>query len=514
MKARNAASVHRDSEELQYRASWPGPLQAVARLWTRVNSWQQGIVIALVTVVGLEIFMRLMTAITVVDRGWTVCWRLAGVTAACMLRTKRRRWPWILLGFALSQLWTGFQIHAPAGATAVSLMANLLEVCIAAFFLPSFSNIRGWIRTPHLTWRFTIFALILAPLAGVVTAAGYFAEQNHTSYMQSAVFWFLSDSLGMVLWLPMTLVATTRELYSLFYWKNLPRTLGLFGLMIVATWMIFFGKSEPLAFAVLPILLWIALRLGFAGSVLATNVLALLTITGTLMGHGPFVLMGSDPALQIRALQIFLMISMLMALPISVVLLERGAFAEQLQEAYRAMELQATRDSLTGLSNRRRFDEVLQQEWQRAVREKSSVALLMLDADRFKAYNDHYGHLAGDEALRHVAAAMLSVVHRPTDLVARYGGEEFAILLPGSDQAGAYLLAEQVRQAVLDLSIAHIRSRGGTMTISVGCSAMVPQTNSDPSELIREADSALYAAKQNGRNRVELHQPSSIETRS
>jgi diguanylate cyclase (GGDEF)-like protein len=483
------------------------PLRKIAaygkRRWSRAAAWQQALAIALATMLGLQLFMRLMTVITVSDRGWIVCWRLCGVTAACMLRTRRRRWPWILLGLVLSLLWTGFQIHAPAPDTAISIAANLLEVCIAAFFLPPFTSVSQWIRAPHISWRFIIFALVLAPMAGAIVASGYFARQNHSSYMQSALFWWLGDSLGMVLWLPMTLVATTPELYALFRWNKLPRTLGLLGLMTGLSWLAFLTRSASLAFTILPVLLWIGLRLGFTGSVLATNMLALISTAGTLTGHGPFILMENNPDLQIRALQIFLMAAMLMALPISVVLLEREAFANQLQDAYREMELQATVDPLTGVANRRRFDEALHREWQRAIRQRNPIALLMVDSDAFKDYNDFYGHQAGDEILRRIADAMRRVVHRPTDLVARYGGEEFSILLPGTDEAGTRHLAEDVRNAVLNEHVVHAKSASGFVTVSIGCWSVIPNTDSNPSMLIRQADAALYAAKQNGRNRVE-----------
>lgn len=473
------------------------------RLWLRAAPWQQVLAIAIATMLGLQLFMRLMAVIISVDRGWTVCWRLAGVAAACMLRTRRSRWPWILLGLVLSLLWTGIQIHAPAATTVISIAANLAEVSLAAFFLPAFTSVSAWIRTPYIAWRFTAFALILAPMSAATIAAGYFARLNHSSYMQSAIFWWLGDSLGMVLWLPMSLVVTTPELYALFHWKNLPKTLGLLGLMSALAWLTFASWSAALAFTILPVLLWIGLRLGFTGSVLATNILALIATAGTLGGHGPFILMESTSDLQIRALQIFLMAAMLMALPISVVLLEREEFAVQLQDAYHEMELQATVDPLTGLANRRRFDERLHQEWHRAIRDKKPVGLLMVDSDTFKDYNDLYGHQAGDEILRRIADAMQRVIHRPTDLVARYGGEEFCILLPGTDEAGTRHLAEEIRRAILNERIIHAKSASGFVTVSIGCWSVVPNSNGTASALIRKADAALYAAKQKGRNCVE-----------
>jgi len=500
---RNPASADRSLQDRPGFRRLRGMAADGARLWRGAAAWQQGLAIVVATVLGLQSFMRVMTFVTLGDRGWFVCWRLAGVTAACMLRTRRRRWPWILCGLVLSLLWTGARIHAPAADTALSIAANLVEVCIAAFFLPPFKSMPEWIRSPHITLRFTVFALLLAPVSGTLVSAWYFAHADRISYAQEALFWWLGDALGMVLWLPMTLVATTPELYALFKWKNLPKTAGLLALMGGLSWLSFENESAPVVFAILPVLLWIGLRLGFAGSVFATNVLALVFTAGSLTGYGPFAATGSDHDLRIRALQIFLMAAMLMALPISVVLFERDTFEMQLQGAYNAMEVQANLDPLTGVANRRRFDEALHQEWQRAMRDRRPIALLMVDSDAFKAYNDCYGHQAGDEILRRIAHAMRSLLERPADLVARYGGEEFTILLPGTDEAGTRHIAEHVRRVILEEQIVHANSAAGFVTVSIGCWSVVPDAGNSPAMLIREADAALYAAKHKGRNRVE-----------
>jgi diguanylate cyclase (GGDEF)-like protein len=503
MTARNPAAV----SPIPMRVAGSSPLHSFAAhrrwLWSHAALWQQAVILTLATALGLEAFARLMHLLIPADPGWLVSWRLAGVVAALMLRARRRLWPWIMLGFALNLGWTAYELHSPAAVTAISLTANLLEVFIAAWFLPAFTSLPRWIRTPRITRQFTVFALLLAPASGALVAAGYFAHQNHTSYFQSALFWWLGDALGMVLWLPMILVLTTPEFYALFHRGQLPITLCLLGLLSGLSWTAFMGHYQPIAFIVLPVLLWIGLRLGFAGSVLATNLLALIAIAGTLAERGPFVLMESTPDIRVRALQIFLMTAMLMALPISVVLVEREAFALQLQDAYNKMELQANIDPLTAVANRRRFDETLLQEWQRAIREQRPIALLMVDSDRFKAYNDYYGHQAGDEVLRRIADAMRRVFHRPADLVARYGGEEFCILLPGTDEPGTRHVAEQLRRAVHDEQIVHPTAASGFVTISIGCWSMVPVVNTSPAILVTEADAALYAAKELGRNRVE-----------
>lgn len=160
-------------------------------------------------------------------------------------------------------------------------------------------------------------------------------------------------------------------------------------------------------------------------------------------------------------------------------------------------------DGLTGVANRRRFDEVFAREIARARRFAEPVALIMLDVDHFKAYNDHYGHLAGDSCLMQVADVLQASVHRPGDLVARYGGEEFAIIAAHSDAREALALAEILRQKIEQLAIAHAWSSTGVVTASFGVAVLVPDERNGAAQLIAMADKALYRAKAEGRNRVE-----------
>ncbi|HOX17403.1 MAG TPA: diguanylate cyclase [Spirochaetales bacterium] len=175
----------------------------------------------------------------------------------------------------------------------------------------------------------------------------------------------------------------------------------------------------------------------------------------------------------------------------------------ELEEANAQLERLSLADPLTGIPNRRKLDEEFERLWAAASRDMVDLACLMIDIDHFKAYNDHYGHLEGDECLRRVAACLVASLERATDFVGRYGGEEFLVLLPRVDGAGARLVAERLRKAVERLQIAHAAWKSvGVVTISVGVAAKVPRPGGDPSALIREADVALYLAKSRGRNRV------------
>ncbi len=189
---------------------------------------------------------------------------------------------------------------------------------------------------------------------------------------------------------------------------------------------------------------------------------------------------------------------------------ERDEYALQLREVNARLELLTHTDALTGVANRRLFDQRLQEEWQRSRRHGFWVSLVMLDVDHFKRFNDHHGHLEGDACLRRVAQALLSCARRTSDVVARYGGEEFALLLPHTSLEDAALVARRCLEAVDAQAIAHGDSPlGPRVTVSLGVATLRPEHRSsdEATALVRLADRALYAAKDGGRHRVEQGLP-------
>lgn len=167
------------------------------------------------------------------------------------------------------------------------------------------------------------------------------------------------------------------------------------------------------------------------------------------------------------------------------------------------LERDAFIDSLTGIHNRRSFDQTVDSEWKRAARHRKQLSLAMVDIDYFKQYNDTYGHGAGDEALRQIAKSMLKIINRSGELIARYGGEEFVVLLPEIGRDEAIQIAERIRYSVEALGIGHEKSSAAPIvTISVGGVSMVPCENSTVADLLALADEQLYLAKQEGRNLV------------
>jgi len=172
------------------------------------------------------------------------------------------------------------------------------------------------------------------------------------------------------------------------------------------------------------------------------------------------------------------------------------------KRAQTALEQLATLDGLTGISNRRSFDQRLGNEWKRACRDLRSLALLMIDVDHFKLYNDTYGHQAGDRCLQQIARVLAQVVYRPGDLVARYGGEEFTVILTATDASGASVVARRILDRIAELAMPHSGSKIGRVALSIGVASTIPQSDMPPDGLIAAADAALYQAKHAGRNRL------------
>lgn len=185
---------------------------------------------------------------------------------------------------------------------------------------------------------------------------------------------------------------------------------------------------------------------------------------------------------------------------------ERKKTEEKLITLQKKLEEFSFKDGLTGVANRRMFDSVMEVEWSNARRNHQPISIIMLDIDYFKQYNDHYGHVQGDDCLKKVAHALSKAATRSHDFCARFGGEEFIIVLPETDEAAAKRVAERCKQALFKAQIPHAKSEVGQMlTVSFGVGTITPNTNDDPLRFIQTVDQRLYIAKQNGRNCIVSH---------
>lgn len=187
---------------------------------------------------------------------------------------------------------------------------------------------------------------------------------------------------------------------------------------------------------------------------------------------------------------------------------EMEELQHQLEEKNRQLKMISNMDGLTGIHNRRFFDEMLDREWYRNMREKSTMSILMMDIDYFKPYNDTYGHAAGDDALKAVAETISRTMKRRSDTLSRYGGEEFIAILPDTEQSGAMEFAEKILASVRELNLEHSTSAiSSRLTISIGVSSSIPVKGDNPMTLVNRADHALYRAKEKGRDRAVFLEP-------
>jgi diguanylate cyclase (GGDEF)-like protein len=182
---------------------------------------------------------------------------------------------------------------------------------------------------------------------------------------------------------------------------------------------------------------------------------------------------------------------------------ERKKTEEELAALQKELEELSFKDGLTGVANRRMFDSILEVEWTHARRASQSLALIMVDIDYFKQYNDHYGHIQGDDCLKRVARALSSAATRSRDFLARFGGEEFVLVLPETDEKAAIKIAERCRNRIFQEQIPHEKSPvGQILTVSIGVGAIVPALQDEPLRFVEEVDKRLYLAKRHGRNRI------------
>jgi diguanylate cyclase (GGDEF)-like protein len=434
--------------------------------------------------------------------GWTIVWPLNGLTIAVLLMRPRSEWLAILFGVAVGTGIGELQL-IPLGTEVLQRLCSVTEVLLSASLLPRFSTLDNWLRTPHIFLRF-IAALIVGPGLSGIMAAILSHHATGEPYAQAFNDWATADALGIAMTMPLALSLRSAQMRSLFQRAALPKTLGVLALALTSTVLIFSVSRYPLLFLLYPVLLLVDLLLAFSGAAIVVLVVCLLSVYFTTHAQGPFGLWPADLAVgRDVALQIYLGFHMVALFPASIVLMERRRMAAELRDSNARLSVLAAVDGLTEIANRRSFDQRFAQEWERATLSRTPLALLMIDIDNFKQFNDLYGHSGGDRCLRAVAAVLSQHVETPQNLVARIGGEEFGVLLPRTGLDQARLVAENLRAAILNLGIDHPGNSWLRVTVSVGCGAVTPPHGKGQPGLLRLADAALYQAKQNGRNCVE-----------
>ncbi|MCX7279376.1 MAG: diguanylate cyclase [Burkholderiales bacterium] len=448
-----------------------------------------------------------------------VVWLPNAVLLAALLRYQgQRAWAMAALTFS-SDVLANLPVFGLQGAVLLSLV-NLTEVALAFALMRRMRASMG-LHSFRDFGRFIVAGPVVAALFASLLAAAVLQHIHATStpYLTLVRLWWFGDGLGLLIYTPLLLSLSSAFApppgsirFKLQDGLVLLISLGLAAMVFSAHGGEIRGVSAT-PDLLLPSVLYIAVHFGVRGTVLAVALVSWATSWVLTAGQQPFGAV--DVHLEIVRAQEFILTLCTVGIGFAILLAELKAHERELEDKVRARTQQletsntqlaalSATDGLTGIANRRRFDEVLASAWGRASRSHQSVALVLLDVDYFKKYNDHYGHLAGDDCLRHTAQVLAAQFRRAGDLVARYGGEEFVLLSEGPTAAEALQIAEAVRQALQDLALPHVGSPLGVLTASLGVALLVPGPDVAMGSLVQLADRALYQAKAQGRNQVVL----------
>lgn len=445
--------------------------------------------------------------------GVATIWFTNGMLFAIVITRPRDRWlRYFVIGFladTLADVLWGDPLHLAIGVS----LANSVEVVTSCFLLTYLFGSPFNLSKRRPLLAFLGVAVIGATaITSAIGASWTLLFVNAGPWWQLFRTWYLGDILGMAIIAPFVFILQRPGFFVMLQPGHLSKTLLMLTIPTAASILVFTHNQDPLIFFIFPALLIVVFRLGFPGAVLTIFIMACISIGLTVTGHGPLMLINANLLHRIVVAQIFLAVALFTAFPVAALLEERKALEHSLQASEARYRELAHADSLTGLANRRAFDDRLQAEWHNAFLHRQPLALLLIDVDLFKSYNDIYGHLDGDDCLRLIANAIAHALSRPTDTATRFGGEEFAAILPNTSLDQALDIAETIRQAVLDLSLHHPGNTCGNQTISVGVAATTPNPDEAALSLLKACDRALYTAKDRGRNRVEAATPITTST--
>jgi diguanylate cyclase (GGDEF)-like protein len=439
------------------------------------------------------------------SEGVATIWLTNGMLFAIVIRKPRAVWVrYFVIGFladTLADVIYGDPLRLSFGVS----LANSVEVISSCLILTR------WFGTPlNLSKRIPLLGFLGVAVVGATAVTSALGASWTMLFVDAGPWltlfrtWYLGDILGMAIIAPLVFVLQRPGFFYMLQRRQLPHTLLLLMVPAIATALVFSHSTDPLIFFIFPALLLIVFRLGFPGTVLAIFIVAGISIAFTVEGYGPLMLIASTTMLRrIVVEQIFLAVALFTTFPVAALLEERKALEVCLQASEQRYRELAKADALTGLANRRGFDEQLDFEWQRALKGRSSLALLLIDVDLFKSYNDIYGHIGGDECLRCIATVIAGALQRASDRASRFGGEEFAVILPDTGLDEAMIVAENIRLAVKQMELPHPCNPHGHQTISIGVAAVIPSVDQCFLSLLHDSDKALYSAKNLGRNRSE-----------
>jgi diguanylate cyclase len=428
----------------------------------------------------------------------TSIWPPTGLALAAVLIWGYRMWPAIAAGAFLANVTTA----GPLGSVAAIAAGNTLEALVGAFLLRRVARFRPSLERVRDVVALVVCAGMLSTAISAtvgVTSLWTAGLVPHGQILPTWRVWWFGDLGGDLVVAPALLIFASRPALERRPWIFI-EAVGS-AIALVAATAIAFSSQVSFAYVVIPILLWIALRFQQPGTVVAGLIASAIAVWSTAHGSGPFI-GGSSDAELLRA-QLFVGVATLSGLIASALLAERRRAEERLRDL-------ADHDPLTGVFNRRRFTEELDRWIAYGSRYGVGGAVLVIDVDHFKTINDAFGHAVGDQVLARLGALVGQRV-RASDAVGRLGGDEFVVLLPHADEERAVALAMALLDKVRREGAATGPGRSMRVTASIGIAHFGYDLGIDPEQVLRNADVAMYEAKEAGRNRIRVNRAATRE---
>ncbi len=473
--------------------------------WQR-NSWNPAALLRLTWVFSLATLCSwLGIVLSHQSEGVATIWLSNGMIFGLLITQPRRRWlAYFLAGLTADTFADMFYGDPFRLAFGVSL-ANSVEVISSCLLLTL------WFDSPlDLSKRRSLIGFLLVSVVGAAALTSALGAWwtlvlvPGPPWWQMFRTWYLGDMLGMAILAPLVIMVQRPAFFSMFERRYLLHTLFVLAHPMIVTVLVFTHSSDPLIFLMFPTFLLVAFRLGLPGTVVNIFLVTLMAIGFTVKGHGPLMLIVGQHMLLHRIViaQLFAAVAIFTMFPVAALLEEKEELKNSLAASEARYRELAHADELTYLPNRRAFNLQLENAWTDAFTGGKQLALVILDADLFKQYNDCVGHPGGDACLRSIAQVLADIVEPAKGFAARIGGEEFAVILPGVTELRAREVAEEIRVRVAGLALSHPTSPCGVQTVSLGVAVRVPLSDQTSTDLMRLADHALYSAKLAGRNQV------------
>ncbi|MCJ8321176.1 MAG: diguanylate cyclase [Colwellia sp.] len=454
------------------------------------------------------------------DSSLTLIWLPSGIALSALIIYGKGIWPAIWLAsftantpYLVNQLTEFPYLIASIYGILAATINTLIQGIFAHYLYQKHIGVPH-LKTSKLILNF-VFKVILPPsmlnmaLLVIIYSIGGYIEFSAANFIDTTLTIWLSGTLadfhGYFIIVPLALCWHIKKQHN---FEDNSRLLALTAMCLFCVMLISLFIINAAIYLILIIGVFVSLYLGFRSSTLFILLVSLVYTFATAQQIGPFSLTTSWSSF--LSLLMFIFSLGLPLLIISAKKYELKQFQSQLEDeviertnalnsANTILENISLTDGLTGVANRRHLDKFLETEWARAIRNRTSISLIMIDIDFFKQFNDSYGHLAGDECLKLIAKSIQKLVHRPSDLVARYGGEEFVVVLPETENIKG--ISEDIKSVIDKLNIPHNDSVvHENVTISIGCCSLRPKINEQSSKLLDLADKQLYLAKNQGRN--------------